>query len=149
MDPEDHLEILSDSKLTIDELIKRLRDYEDTRWIGINNRKVLQATAAQIRKRIKQTIFTKVKGHSGIKGNEKADELAKQGAQMHNDTQMNALLVRKRDNQVQGAKLCMVSQAILYRGILERITLHKEKHNDQPRQNKVGLKRPKWRPTNK
>lgn len=115
----DHLEILSDSKITIDGLTKRLKDWEDRGWIGVENKEILQATAAKLRNRKGKTLLTKVKGHSGLKGNEEADEQAKKGAQMQHDDKTKEVLTKEKKDYITGARLNIASQALLYRGILE------------------------------
>lgn len=115
-DEDDHLEILSDSKITIEGLTKHLTEWEDKGWVGIENKEILQAIAAKMRSRKGQTILTKVKGHSGLIGNDRADELAKEGAKMNNENQMN--INPPRGNYALGMKLSTATQALLYKGIL-------------------------------
>ncbi|KAG6876024.1 hypothetical protein C0993_006191 [Termitomyces sp. T159_Od127] len=114
---EDHLEILSDSKITLDSLTKSLEKWEDIGWIGVENREILQATASHLRARKGQTILTKVKGHSGLEGNEMADELAKKGANLEGVADVD--VTPKKGHYKVGVKLSKASQALLYKGIIE------------------------------
>lgn len=114
----DHLEIISDSKITIDGLLKTLKHNEDTGWIGVENRELLKATVSYLRKRAGYTILTKVKGHSSIEGNKRADELAKTGAEMLDGPGMST--IPAKGYYTSGVRLATALQALLYRGILER-----------------------------
>lgn len=118
MDVNDHLEILSDSKLTIESLTKFLHKREDNRWIGTENKEILQAATLHMRARVGQTILTKVKGYSGLEGNEKADKLAKIGVQVQQSPETDTSPAK--EHYVEGARLSTATQALLYKGIIEK-----------------------------
>jgi len=59
-----------------------------------------------------------VKGHDGIQGNKGSDALEKQGANKQNPDPLD--LVIPRDFNIPGAKLPTLTQATMYKGILER-----------------------------
>jgi len=59
-----------------------------------------------------------VKGHNGIQGNKGSDALAKQGANKWNPDPLD--LAIPRDFDIPGAKLPTLTQATVYKGILER-----------------------------
>ncbi|KNZ79180.1 hypothetical protein J132_11175 [Termitomyces sp. J132] len=117
--PQDHLEILSDSKITIDRLTTHLRKREDKGWIGAKNQEIFKAITAQMRARKGFTILKKVKGHSGVEGNEQADELAKEETQKKESLNKIYLTPTEGFHHTR-AKLSKATQALLYRGILER-----------------------------
>lgn len=114
----DHLEIPSDSQISIEGLTKSLQRWEDNGWVGVENREILQAAASHMRARVGQTIFTKVKGHSGVVGNDEADALAKKGTQTQ--LEIGPDLSPARGFYEEGAKLSEASQALLYRDIMEK-----------------------------
>ena len=58
-----------------------------------------------------------MKGHSGDQGNEGSDALAKEGAQKAIPDDLDLAIPMEFD--VQGAKLCTITQAIAYKGIME------------------------------
>ncbi|TFK57854.1 hypothetical protein BDN72DRAFT_782799, partial [Pluteus cervinus] len=115
--PQENIIIKSDSQYAIIGLTRSLSRCEDIGWIGVKNRKWLEETAAELRKREAATILKKVKGHSGEHGNEKADELAGEGARKDElevpNNEIEAHL------KVNGAKLNKMTQALLYQGLLE------------------------------
>ena len=74
------LTIISDSMYVIDGLTKHLKEWEDRGWIEISNKEWFKKAAYLLRKRSAPTTFQWVKGHSGDKGNEECDKLAKEGA---------------------------------------------------------------------
>jgi ribonuclease HI len=112
------LKIISDSTYVIDGLTEHLKEWEDRGWIEICNAKWFKRAAFLLRKRSAPTTFQWVKGHSGDKGNEECDKLAKQGARKPTDDEFNLEVPEQFD--VQGAKLSKLTQAIAYRGIRER-----------------------------
>ncbi|KAJ7172881.1 ribonuclease H-like protein [Mycena crocata] len=71
--------IASDSKVCIDGLTKNLQRWEDDGFRTVKNGPLFQVTVARLRERTAPTTFRKVKGHSGIEGNEAADRLAAEG----------------------------------------------------------------------
>ncbi|KAJ3748252.1 ribonuclease H-like domain-containing protein, partial [Lentinula raphanica] len=79
VDPGHSLTILSDSKTAIDGLTRNRQRWEDNGFIGVANATEIQTTIAALRERSTPTTLKWVKGHSGLEGNDKADELAKLG----------------------------------------------------------------------
>lgn len=112
------LTIVSDSMYVINGLTKHLQEWEDRGWIEISNRDWFKRAAYLLRKRSAPTTFQWVKGHSGDKGNEECDKLAKMGAEKEREDPYD-LSIPDHFN-VQGAKLSTLTQAITYRGIRER-----------------------------
>jgi ribonuclease HI len=112
------LTIISDSMYVIDGLIKHLEHWENRGWIEISNQEWFKKAAYLLRKRSAPTTFKWVKGHSGDKGNEGSDKLAKEGADKEVEDHLD-LTIPDHFN-VQGAKLSSLTQAITYRGIRER-----------------------------
>ena len=110
--------IVSDSMYVIDGLTKYLNEWEDRGWIEIRNKEWFKRAAYLLRKRSAPTTFQWVKGHSGDKGNEECDRLAKEGADKRREDQFDLEIPDHFD--VQGAKLSTLTQAIAYRGIRER-----------------------------
>ncbi|PBK69093.1 ribonuclease H-like protein [Armillaria solidipes] len=109
----------ADSTYTIDGLCIHLRKWEDNGWIGIPNRRLLQATAAKLRHHGNVVSFQWVKGHSGEPGNEKADRLAAEGATMEDDGRPDTALEIEDQFVINGAKLATLTQAVAYHGIKE------------------------------
>ena len=114
------LRIMSDSMYVINGLTKHLSNWEDAGWIGIKNAPFFKKTAHILKQRIAVTTFQWIKGHSGSQGNEGSDQLAKEGANKPHPDYMNLEVPIEFD--LQGAKLSTLTQALAYRGIMERKT---------------------------
>ena len=112
------LKIVSDSLYAINGLMKHLRTWEDDGWIGIDNAPLFKLTAATLKQRIATTTFQWTRGHAGNHGNKAADRLAKEGANKLLPNNMSLDIPKEFD--LQGAKLATLTQAVAYRGILER-----------------------------
>lgn len=109
--------IKSDSQVTIDNLTKLLRKREDEGWIGSLNRDIMTAIVARMRAQKGLALLEKVKAHSGIVGNKGADTLANLGAEKNTPDDIDLRI--PRGYEMPGARLCKMSQAKLYRGIIE------------------------------
>ena len=112
------LKIYTDSQYVIDSLTTHLREWESNGWIGVKNAQLFKKAAYVLRKCSAPTSFQWVKGHSGIEGNEKSDQLAKDGTNKRAPDELNLEIPKEFD--LQGAKLATLTQAIAYKGILER-----------------------------
>jgi ribonuclease HI/exonuclease III len=115
-----HIPLLvkSDSEYVIKGLTRNLPKWEDKGWIGVSNSKMMKATAAWLRARENTVTFKWVKGHSGEPGNEGADKKAAEGADL---PQEDELKLEAPENFVHtGAKLQTMTQADLYRGLMEQ-----------------------------
>jgi ribonuclease HI len=110
--PSVDLNIISDSSYVIKGLTKYLKNLEDIGWIDIKNHELFIAAAAALRLRRGKTFFEKVKGHSGIKGNEAADELAAAGARKEDVDEIDTSI--PEEIHISGAKLQSMTQALLY-----------------------------------
>ncbi|KAJ3762358.1 hypothetical protein EV360DRAFT_4963, partial [Lentinula raphanica] len=113
--PTQNLVIKSDSKTFVQGLTKHLQEWEDRAYIGIENAREIEATAATLRKRRALTKLTWVKGHSGIEGNEKADRLANEGRQKPHTDEVE--LEVPPNLKVTGVKLVNISQSLAERAI--------------------------------
>ena len=111
------LTIKTDSKYVINGLTKHLNDWEDQGWINVENKQWFKKAAYLLRRRTAKTTFKWVKGHNGELGNERSDQLAKQGAEKTVPDDMKLEIPARFDPQ--GAKLAKITQAIAYKGIQE------------------------------
>jgi hypothetical protein len=111
------LNIFTDSQYAINNIHENGLRLEKQGWIDVANKNILQKIIASLRSRRGDTYFIKVKGHSGDKGNEEADKLAKEGAAK--DIADNIDLQIPEDYDVEGAEFIALTQAELYRGIRE------------------------------
>jgi ribonuclease HI len=112
------LKIISDSNYVINGLTKHLPTWENIGWISISNAPFFKKAAYLLKRRTATTHFRWVKGHSGNRGNEGSDALAKEGAQKAHPDNLDLTIPKEFD--IQGAKLSAITQAIAYRGIIER-----------------------------
>ncbi|OSC98167.1 ribonuclease H-like protein [Trametes coccinea BRFM310] len=113
------LHIVSDSKYVVDGLTKHLAMWEKKGWIGVANAGAFMDAAALLRTRSAPTTFRWVKGHTGVEGNEGADALANQGANLDRQF-LPTHKIPPREFLMSGALLKEASQRILYRGIMAR-----------------------------
>ncbi|KZP28250.1 RnaseH-domain-containing protein [Athelia psychrophila] len=111
------LDLLSDSMYVIRALTMYLTEWEERGYIGIANREIFKAIVALLRERGAPTRFKWVKGHSGILGNEEADELAGEGALKEAFGELD-LKIKNKFN-ITGAQLSKMTQALAYQGIKE------------------------------
>ncbi|KAF8131682.1 ribonuclease H-like protein, partial [Boletus edulis] len=120
VDPTTPLKIISDSRYTIDGLTKHLKTWEDNGWTGIDNKPWFQAAAYQLRRRAAPTTFQWTKAHKGTRGNEQADQLAKQGANKEEPDLLD--LTVPIEFQARRIKLSTLAQKIAYREIAYKQT---------------------------
>ncbi|KAG1799825.1 RnaseH-domain-containing protein [Suillus plorans] len=115
-DPYVPITFVTDSKYAIDGLTKHLTRWEDAGWIGIAN-------TYHLRRRSAQTSFIWVKGHSGQIGNERADQLAREGADKQTTDPID--LSVPNEFNLQGAKLSAITQALAHKTAINlEITRH-------------------------
>jgi hypothetical protein len=110
----DDIILTSSSKYLLSGLAKDLRRWEDLGWIGVQNKELLKIAVAELRKRSGKTIFRRAT--EGEEGPKEAHKRAKAAAKRHDwiDVDLNAL----DPPDVSGAKLKVMMQALLYKGIL-------------------------------
>ncbi|EIW61243.1 RnaseH-domain-containing protein, partial [Trametes versicolor FP-101664 SS1] len=80
--PHAPMHIVSDSKYVVDGLTKHLPLWERQGWLGVANADVIRNLVGLLRTRSAPTTFKWVKGHARVHGNEEADRLAGQGANL-------------------------------------------------------------------
>ena len=117
-DPRQPLKIITDSKYVIEGLTTHRESWENDGWITIKNAPLFKKAIHLLRKRTAKTSLQWVKGHNRTIGNEESDQLAKHGANKPTEDHLN--LDIPIDFDLQGAKLATLTQATVYRGILER-----------------------------
>ncbi|KAG6813424.1 hypothetical protein H0H92_011121 [Tricholoma furcatifolium] len=116
--PEATLRLITDSKLTMDELTHLLEKHEDEGWLDTANKDIIKTIIDSMRTRTGLTIIRKVKGHSNDEGNDGADELVKTGA---NKEEPDEVEVKNKWKLTQsGLKLSKATQKLVYRTILNR-----------------------------
>ena len=120
------LTIVTDSRYVIEGLTENLQKWEENGWVQIEkNVPLFKRAVYLLKKQSAPTAFKWVKGHKGVLGNEESDKLANEGAGKET---ADALSTHKPiEFDLQGAKLAMLMQAVVYRGI-------KEKKTTQPHQ---------------
>lgn len=79
------LMIHTDSQYTMSGLTTTFPRWEDEGWLGVPNADLWRKAIFLVRTRTATTTINKVKAHAGLYGNEKADELAKAGAENQNE----------------------------------------------------------------
>lgn len=130
-DPYVPITFMTDSKYAIDGLTKNLTRWEDDGWIDIANSEHIRATAYHLRKRSAQTSFVWVKGNSGQIGNERADQLEREGAKKQNADHIDLSI--PNEFNLQGARLSAITQSLAYKAI------RKQKKPTQRRQTTINL----------
>ncbi|KAJ3820010.1 hypothetical protein F5880DRAFT_1488743 [Lentinula raphanica] len=112
---DQNLSIKSDSKTFVNGLTRDLQKWEDKGFIGIENAPEIRATAATLRDRHALTKLTWIKGHSGIEGNELADNLANEGRQKAHSDEINLDIPQTLN--LTGMKLKSLTQSLAERAI--------------------------------
>ncbi|KAG8893711.1 hypothetical protein FRC00_010119, partial [Tulasnella sp. 408] len=64
-------------------------EWEDLNWLGVKNDDIWRAVLARVRVRTAETWIQKVEAHSGVHGNEQADNLAKEALDKPLDDQLD------------------------------------------------------------
>lgn len=115
------LRIMSDSQYSIAAAATRANEWLSRGFVGVENRELVMAIVGEALHSQAVTYFTKVKGHSGLEGNDGADRLANDGALKPNadDIDLSAADIIRRA----GASLRHMTQALAYRSIRERDTV--------------------------
>ncbi|KAK0225742.1 hypothetical protein IW262DRAFT_1267413, partial [Armillaria fumosa] len=98
-------------RLVIEGLCFHLRRWEDNGWISVSNSDLWKATIAALRKRDKPVFFKWMKGHSGVEGNEGADELAGKGASLDDEDASPANTEISHEFDVNGVQLVTLLQS--------------------------------------
>lgn len=112
------LSIISDSKYAIKGLTMWAGKWESEGWIGVANKTSFRDALARLHARSARTMLRWVKGHSGVCGNEEADQLARVGVEM-GVAAGEALPSVPDCFLLRGAALSNVTQKLVYRGIRE------------------------------
>ena len=114
--PDQAVSIRTDSMYAINGLTENLKIWENQGWMYTKHADLFQSITGWIRYRSNPTRMTWVKGHSGERGNEGADKLAREGAEK--DPVANPQPQLPPDNTIpSGAKLAALSQKDLYWGV--------------------------------
>lgn len=92
-------------------------EWEDMNWLGIKNDDIWRALLMTIRRRSAETWIQKVEAHSGIYGNEQADELAKAALEKRDFDELD-LRVDERWF-AKGARLSTMTFRNMYRWVRE------------------------------
>ena len=115
--PKDRaLIIRTNSKYVITGLTTQLAKWEDQGWIHSKHAELFKTITAWTRFRSNVTKLIWVKGHSGTRGNNEADRLAKEGAGK-DPTNLDPMANAPLNTVPSGAKLSALSQKDLYHGI--------------------------------
>ncbi|KAI9061395.1 RnaseH-domain-containing protein [Trametes sanguinea] len=110
------LHIVTDSRYVVDGLTNHLQRWEDSGWTDVANAEHVRDVVARLRAHSAPTTVRWVKGHSGIPGNDAADELAKRGATKEVDDEP-PLPPCRTEYLTKGLRLTSVTQKLAYKAI--------------------------------
>src|SRR5258705_4375351 len=79
-----NLHIKTDSEWAIKALSENSSKHVNANFANISHANIIRPTINKMRKRAGATTFEWIKGHSGIEGNEHADQLAEEGSSQRN-----------------------------------------------------------------
>jgi ribonuclease HI len=122
-DPHSELEILTDSKYAIDCLSTHTNKWENEGWFQTRNAPLIIETTEALRSRTCSTHLKWVKGHAGILGNKKVDELAKKGSELPQLEGPNPYTIK---SVPPGAMLSKITQAQIYKELVSQKKTPKE-----------------------
>jgi ribonuclease HI len=110
--------IITDSKYVIEGLTKNLQNWEDCRWINVQNTQLFKRAEYLLKRWSVKTTLTWVKGHRGNIGNKESNWLAKEGAKKDIPDALDLSI--PTEFNLQGAKLPTIDQATAYQGIVKK-----------------------------
>ena len=113
----DPLKIKTDSMYAAKGIIEGLNKWEDIAWYKVDNTDIFQKIKYEIDIRGGRTELKWIKGHNGTEGNEKADEMANEGANKETEDEIN--LETPEMYQLKGARLASLTQKTTY-GLIMR-----------------------------
>lgn len=114
--PNVELEIRTDSEYVVTGFASKHAEWEDHGWLDVPNSDLWKGALYLLRSRTAETRVAKVKAHSGIKGNEKADELAKAGADLPPIDQTPAITI-PAEWALHGARLQAQTFSSMYKWV--------------------------------
>ncbi len=108
------LHVVTDSKYVFNGLTVYSRTWEDQGWLDVANASLMKETVARLRARSAPTSFRWIKGHSGNRGNDGADLLAKGAVRTR-----NVIVLSRAPTKfvADGAKLTVMTQKLAYKSV--------------------------------
>jgi len=115
--PQNELTIITKSTYALDGILNKLKKWESTGYIGVQNRDIFRSIVAALRHRSGTTCFKKNTDNDGEAGHTAAKSLALQGATKEAFDEPN-LNIHPNFN-LTGAQLVSMTQSLAYKGICE------------------------------
>jgi len=119
--PDAQIKVYTDSRYCIDGITKLAKNKEDIDWVDTPHEDVWKAILYHLRIRKNTTSFKWVKGHAGIKGNEKADALAAAGALLEQPTEIDTTI--PLEFALEGARLQAMTQSLAYKLLQKKMNV--------------------------
>jgi hypothetical protein len=117
-DPGTTITVRTASKQIITGLTKKLKLWEDSGWLGVQDKEQWQSLVYSLRCRSAQTDLTLARRGNTDAGICKAREMAKKGASQQSGAVVNTEVPDKWN--IQGAKLCTVTQKLAYKSLTKQ-----------------------------